>query len=103
MTKLILKTAILSSFCLLLGACSTKIKSQLQFDPQEPLRVAVLPFVRVDNKGVFSQEESRIVVDNLSIVSKDQEQTPAQIVRKQVLQELKRTGLDLLSTAFRRD
>jgi hypothetical protein len=83
---------------LLLGGCSTQVKSTLKFNPQEPLRVAVLPFIRVDKNGIISHEESRLVVDNLSIVSKDQSQTPAQIVRKQVLQELKRTGLDLLAT-----
>jgi hypothetical protein len=87
-------------FALLLGGCSTKIKSQLEFDPQEPLRVAVIPFVSVDSKGEFSADESRLIVDNLSLVSKDQAQSPAQIVRKQVLQELKKTGLDLLSTAL---
>lgn len=97
MNKLILKLSFLLFTSVIISGCSAKIKSSLEFDPQEPLRVAVIPFVKVDSKGVFNDEESRIVVDNLSVVSKDQAQTPAQIVRKQVLQELKRTGLDLLS------
>jgi hypothetical protein len=80
--------------------CSGKFKSKIDFDPQEPLRVAILPFVILDDKGKITNEEGRLLVDNLSLISKDLEQTPAQIVRKQVLIQLKQTDLDLLSTAL---
>jgi len=87
-------------FPILLSACAGQFKSQLNFNPQEPLRVAVLPFVTIDKTGKIEDKEARLIVDNLSILSKDLEQTPAQIVRKQVLIELKRSPLDLLSTAL---
>ena len=96
----ILSTRVLLLPIIFLVGCAGKFDSKLDFDPQEPLRVAVLPFVAVDSEGKFIPGESRLIVDNLSLLSKELEQSPQQIVRKQVLIQLKESGLDLLSTAL---
>ena len=80
--------------------CSSKFSQKLDFDPAEPLRVAVLPFVQVDEQGKIIKAESRLVVDNLSLLSDAVNETPAQLVRKQVLAELKNSSLDVLSVAL---
>ncbi|MFN8391180.1 MAG: DUF799 family lipoprotein [Bdellovibrionota bacterium] len=82
------------------SACSGTYKQNLDFNPTEPLRVAVLPFVMVDDKGAIVPEESRLIVDNVSLISKKQEETPPQIVRRAALTELQKTNLDLVATAL---
>ncbi len=84
---------------LILCSCSGKYKSDLKFNAAEPLRLAILPFVSVDDKGNIINEEGRIVVDNLGLISSEVEDTPAQAVRKSVIAELQKSSLDLLSTA----
>ncbi len=83
-----------------LSACSGSYKHTLNFNPSEPLRVAVLPFLAVDEGGKPVLLESRLLIDNLSLVSTDQPQTPLQIVRKEVITGLSDSGLDLVSTAL---
>ena len=80
--------------------CTGTFKQDLQFNPAEPLRVAVLPFVSIDEKGQIVPEEGRLLIDTLTLVSRKQEETPAQIVRRQVLTELQKTSLDLVATAL---
>ena len=81
----------------LLTACSGTYKTKLDFNPGEPLRIAVLPFVVKDSEGKIVNEEGRLLVDNLSLISSAVEETPAQTVRKQTTAELKKTSLDLVS------
>jgi hypothetical protein len=84
----------------LLAGCSGTYQSTVTFDPTEPLRVAVLPFVQINNDGIYAAEESRMFIDNVSLVSKKLGETPVQIVRKQVLAKLRESQLDVLSTAL---
>jgi hypothetical protein len=65
----------------ILSSCAGKYKSELNFNAAEPLRVAVLPFVNVDKSGQIIQEEGRLIVDNLGLISSTVEETPAQTVR----------------------
>lgn len=92
----------LPAISLLLGtaACSGTYKHTIEFNPTEPLRVAVLPFSAVDESGKPLEVEGRLLIDNLSLVSSDQADTPVQIVRRQVLSELAKTDLDLVSSAL---
>ncbi len=83
-----------------LTGCAGAFKQNVDFNPDEPLRVAVLPFVQIDDKGEISNDEGRLILDNLALVSSKVEQTPPQIVRKQTLVELGKTKLDLISTAL---
>ena len=79
------------------SGCSGTYDHKIDFNPSEPLRIAVLPFLAVDSDGKVVEQESRLVLDNLSLVSTALEETPNQIVRKLVMAELKNSGLDLIS------
>lgn len=81
-------------------SCSGTYRHQVHFNPNEPLRVAVLPFQAVDASGKPIEIEARLLIDNLSLVSSEQKETPVQIARRQVLAELGRTNLDLVSSAL---
>ena len=85
---------------LVIAGCSSKYTERLDFNPLEPLRVAVLPFAQVDPVKGVSNSEGRIILDNLSLVSTTVADTPAQILRKQSFSELQGSALDLLSVAL---
>jgi hypothetical protein len=68
---------------ILVSACSGRYKHTLQFDTREPLRVAVLPFIEVDREN--------------KIVERKESSPPAVYLRKLVQNELRLTGLDVLS------
>lgn len=89
-------------FILILGftACAGQYKESLNFNPEEPLRVAVLPFVQLDQENKIIEGESRLFTDNLDLDTNKGDLSPAQIVRKAVLSELSESGLDLVSSAL---
>ncbi len=83
-----------------IAGCAGTYQQKVDFNPTEPLRVAVMPFVTIDKVGKATNEESRLLLDNLSLVSSKQEETPSRIVRRHVLAELPNTGLDIVSSAL---
>jgi hypothetical protein len=84
--------------CLSTSACfSGSYKHKLQFSPSEPLRVAVLPFVQVDEHGNIIQADSGLTVDQVPIISSEVGETPADYVRKLVQSELNLSALDILA------
>ena len=95
---------IFSSFSLVLVlslcACEGTYTHQLNFNPSEPLRVAVLPFTAVDAQGKPHELEGRLLVDNISLVSSEVNDSPTLILRKLTLAELERSGLDVLAAAL---
>ena len=62
--------------------------------------MAVLPFQALDSNGKPIDIESRLLIDNLSLLSSEQTESPVQIARRQVLSELGKTDLDLVSSAL---
>ncbi len=91
-----MKNIILTTI-LLLCSCTGKYTHKLDFNPSEPIRIAVLPFISVDSSGNEIEEESRLVVDTFSLISTDQKETPTQLMRKFTIAKLKNTGLDVVS------
>ncbi len=83
-----------------LTACSGQYQQTLNFNPDEPLRVAVLPFVQLDQANKIVKSESRLFTDNLDLDSDKSDLSPAQIVRQAALAELSESGLDLVSSAL---
>ena len=83
-----------------LSACQGTYTHQLNFNPSEPLRVAVLPFTALDSQGKPHELEGRLLVDNISLVSSESLDSPTQILRKLTLAELERSGLDVLAAAL---
>jgi len=75
--------------------CSAKYNTKVDFNANEPLRVAVLPFVQVDHKGEIVEGRADLALDNVGIVSEKLEEPPAQFVRKVVQGELGKSSLDV--------
>lgn len=82
---------------ILFAGCAGKFKSTVSFNPTEPLRVAVLPFIRIDSKGnVIEKEDASLLIDEVSLVSEKLKKTPADYMHDLVQRELAKTGLDLI-------
>ena len=93
---LVISTLLLVS----LSSCSGTVERKLNFSPQESIRVAVLPFARVDEEGRVTMEDTSVLVDGVPLVSEVQEDDPADLVRQIVVSELRKSSLDIVSTAL---
>jgi hypothetical protein len=85
---------------LLLCSCAGKYNSKLDFSASESIRVAVLPFVQVNEKDEVIDPEKDYLIDDVSVVSYKLTETPAVYLQKLVQNELQNTGLDILSPAL---
>lgn len=90
---------LISISTLFLCSCSGIYKSKLDFSAAESIRVAVLPFVQVNEEDEAIEPESDFLIDDVSVVSYKLTETPAVYFRKLVQNELNNTGLDVLSPA----
>ncbi|RIL11121.1 MAG: hypothetical protein DCC75_02955 [Proteobacteria bacterium] len=90
----------LISFVLILGGCASTYKNKVDFNPLEPIRVAVLPFYYVDSKGGVVENDADLLIDQVGLVSSELEETPASFVRKAVYNELRKTSMDVLAPSL---
>jgi hypothetical protein len=81
-------------------ACGGSFKPQLNFNPSEPIRIAVLPFAQVDEHGQLTQVDENLLIDNVSLVSSKLKQTPAQFVQGLTQTELSKASLDVIPPAL---
>ena len=95
-----MKIKFLIIFSIVFVSCSGTYHQNLNFNPVEHLRVAVLPFVFVDKNGKINNQESRLLLDNLELVSSQLQETPSQIIRRSVIGELHNSALDVVSPAL---
>ena len=84
-------------FALILTSCAGSYKSQVKYNPLEPLRVAVLPFSQVDEAGKFVAADATLAIDDVALVSSELKGTPATILQQSVLNALSETALDVVS------
>lgn len=85
------------SFILLFSGCAAKYDIHLDFDPTEPLRVAVLPFYEVDHKGtVINSDQVLFQTANLNYTPTTSEIVPSTIVQRMVQAELEESQLDVI-------
>lgn len=88
-------------FVLSLNACAGTFKNKIDFDTNEPLRVAILPFYQEDAGGIREEKfDSELLVDNLPLVSSKLKASPASTVQSFVQERLKKTGLDTVSPGY---
>jgi hypothetical protein len=80
--------------------CGGTFKPQLNFNPSEPIRIAVLPFAQVDEQGQLAQVDESLLIDNVSLVSSKLKQTPAQFVQGLTQTELSKASLDVIPPAL---
>lgn len=78
-------------------SCSGTYKHRMEFSPQEPLRIAVLPFRQIDANGQLIEEKGEILIDNIPVIYSERLESPAAVVRQMVMAELKKTSLDTVS------
>ena len=86
---MIQRTLLLLITALLIG-CATKISQKVDFNPSEPLRVVVLPFVQMN------EDNGELAIDEISLVSEKLGENPAPFVQKVTLQEIGKTSLDVI-------
>lgn len=83
------------------GGCSAKLKQTIEFNPAEPLRVAVLPFYQVEKGKIISETfDPNYFIDNIPLLSSKLTESPPAIVQKIVESELSQSGLDLISRGY---
>ena len=83
----------------LLSACAGTYKNSVNFNPREPIRVAVMPFAQVDSQGKFVTPDASLLIDNVELISSHLKETPSEFVEGLVEAELERSGLDVISPA----
>lgn len=86
-------------FMMLVCSCSTKITQTLNFNPGEPLRVAVIPFAFLDSAGKISEPDPDLLIDDVALVSSHSSAKPNEFAYTTALRELARTGLDIIPAA----
>src|SRR5687768_12524613 len=82
------------------AGCAGTFKSNVAFNPSEPLRIAVLPFGQVDENGKLVRVDENYLIDNVVVVSTKLKQTPAQFVQSLVQSELGKASLDVITPAI---
>lgn len=90
----------LISATVILTGCASKFKSTVNFNPTQPLRIAVLPFVQVDKKGSIVEVDSSYLIDKVSLISSQLPETPAKFVQNAAQAELTKASLDILTPAY---
>lgn len=84
----------------LLSGCAGTYKREIQFNPSEPLRIAVLPFAQVNDSGALVQADADLLIDSVNPLSKTLKQTPAQFMQSLVQNELTKASLDVVVPAI---
>lgn len=95
--KLLIRQLAMVAALIILVSCSGKYKHKLDFNASEPIRVAVLPFIQVDKNGQIIEPDNDFLIDDISLVSSKLKETPAVYVKKLVQNELRSSGLDIIS------
>jgi hypothetical protein len=93
--------ALFLTLLLFFSSCANKTVYKLNFNPEQSLRVAVLPFAQFDaDSGEFAQSTPNLLVDRVSIISKEPLEIPAKFVRTLVQNELRKTSLELITPSL---
>ena len=57
----LLSLSVAALFC----GCQATYRHTLNFNPSEPIRIAVLPFAQVDSDGKLVQEDENLLIDSV--------------------------------------
>lgn len=85
---------------LLASSCAAKFKHSLDFNPAEPIRVAVLPFAQFDAAGNLAEQNPDLLIDNVPGISAKLKETPAEYLQKLVQTHFRDSSLDIISPAL---
>jgi hypothetical protein len=104
--KVVLYVALGSCIVMALSACTPRLKYQLKFNPDQQLRVAVLPFAQIgDNGQVIPGNErmpptSNLLIDKVTLISSTPRETPTRFVRTLVQNGIRTTQLEMIDPAL---
>jgi hypothetical protein len=84
----------------LLPACTGTFTQKVDFNPSEPIRIAVLPFAQVNKQGELVQTDENMLIDSVGLVSSKLTQTPAEFVQDLAQSELSKASLDVIIPAI---
>lgn len=79
-----------------LFACSGKYNSEVNFNVGEPLRVAVMPFARVNMSGKIVPSKESLFLDKVNSGDSNVENNVPEFIRTLVQTELRNSGLDVV-------
>lgn len=88
------------ALALTFSGCASSYTHTLSFNPAEPIRIAVLPFAQVNEKGDLIRVDEDLLIDNVALVSSHLKQTPAQFLQIEVQSELSKASLDVVTPAI---
>lgn len=100
MNRNLLRLSFITLIATMASACVGTYKNSLNFNPSEPLRVAVLPFAQVNSKGEIMETDPNLLIDNVALVSSKIKRTPSMFMRRLVQNELGSSSLQVLSPAL---
>jgi|688.fasta_scaffold02333_18 hypothetical protein len=87
-------------FAAALAGCQATYKHTLNFNPSEPIRIAVLPFAQVDSDGTLTRADESLLIDSVGLVSSKQRETPAEFMQSLIQSELSNASLDVITPAI---
>jgi hypothetical protein len=97
------KQIIVTVFFLIMTGCSPALftsEVSPHFVKGEPLRIAILPFLRVDEKGALVPEADNLLIDNVGFISTVLPRTPSQIIRDQTITAFQSSSYQIVPPAF---
>ena len=82
------------------GCAGSYTPKTLDFNPSEPIRIAVLPFAQVGEDGRLTRVDENLLIDNVGVVSSKLRQTPAQFVQSLTQTKLSQASFDVIPPAL---
>lgn len=79
-----------------LAGCAASVQSKLSYNPLEPIRVVVLPFIQINANGERIDPNPNLLIDKVSLISSKLDQPPPQLVKGMVEAEIPNTAIDLV-------
>lgn len=79
------------------SGCAGKYRHTIDLDPNEPLRVAVLPFVQTNSAGELVTADGKLLLDNVPVLSAELKENPPELVQRLVAKNLESSNLEVVS------
>ncbi len=99
--SIVSRLLVLGILLIVMNGCTKRYKITGDFNPAEPMRVAVLPFYQmVDGKAYGEAFEASLGIDNVPLLSSKPIDSPASFVEEAVRTAFGRTGMDVVSPSF---
>lgn len=82
---------------ILFAGCQSKTTVLVPYSSLEPLRVLILPFAQIDKEEKLTSENGELLIDEVPLLSSKLENTPGELLRQYVTEELTHSPLEIIS------